>query len=78
MEILVDAKKPFIVGTQSIAKLNIAKINFLQYAECFKARLREMSKSNDDVAATKAFMRARRLKQAGCTPLHSPRATHFS
>lgn len=63
MEIEVDAKTPFIVGTNSISKINVSPINFLTYAECFRERLKELAKTNDDMMATKAFFRARRLRQ---------------
>lgn len=63
MEINVDAASPFVVKTQSVAKINISEITFAGYAECFRARIAEKARTGDDMQATKAFMRARRLKQ---------------
>lgn len=59
MEIVVDAKKPFL----NIVKFNVSKINFLGYAECFKDRMRELQKTDNEILAEKAFRRSRRLKQ---------------
>lgn len=63
MEIVLDAKSSFSVGSVAVSKLVISKINFVNYAECFKVQLREMSKSDNVVEATKAFRRAKRMKQ---------------
>lgn len=64
MEILVDAKRPFSVGAKSVAKLNVSAINFATYAECWRERDVEQRRSGgDEMLATKAFYRARRLKQ---------------
>lgn len=63
MEIVIEAKKAFAVHGKSVAKIVIGTLNFVTYAECFKARVKEMNKSNDDTQATKAFQRAKRIKQ---------------
>lgn len=63
MDIEVDPKSPFKVGQISVVKIGVSSINFLGYAECFKARLRASARGLDEVAAEKEFQRARRLRQ---------------
>lgn len=63
VEITIDPHKPFLVRGASITKITISKINFLVYADCYKARIAEMNRSDDNLAATKAFQRAKRMKQ---------------
>lgn len=63
MDIEVDAKTPFRVGTVAIAKVSIAQINFVGYVECFRERMKASGRGLGDVAAEKEFRRARRTRQ---------------
>lgn len=63
MEILVEGKNAFKIGAAQVTRILISKINFVNYAECFKERLLVARRGGDDVAGEKAFKRARRLIQ---------------
>ncbi len=65
VDITVEPGTPYQIGTSLISKISVARINFLQYAECFQDRLKASARGLDESAAEKEFMRSRRIKQ--CT-----------